>query len=266
MIVDLHTHTACSFDCDVPLETMCESAVQKGVEILASTDHCDLTADSIDEEILFSADRSLRCAEAAQSEFSGRLRIIKGIELGQPMHNRELAEKVISNECLDFTLCSVHDLRGNLDFYYLDYTKEDVKSLLTAYFEEILETVRWNGFDSLAHLTYPLRYIEGDYGIKINLDEYSSQIDEILSTLAKNKKALEINTSGLGKKLNNTMPPESIVKRFRKLGGEYVTLGSDSHVPETIGFGIKEGLSLAKRCGFNEVTYFEKHIPVKIGI
>ena len=105
----------------------------------------------------------------------------------------------------------------------------DVDVILTRYFEEILELCQWGQFDSLAHLTYPLRYITGQYHIPVDLSRYDSIIDEILRTLAQKGLGLEINTAGLRREIGQTAPTLPYIKRFRQLGGEILTFGSDAH-------------------------------------
>lgn len=266
MLTDMHTHCERSFDCEVPFSVMCDSAVERNVKVLALTDHCDLNTDSDELEVIENIRLSIADATGQREKHRNTLGVIRGIELGQPLHNKELAEKIVEIDELDFILCSLHEIRDKQDFYYLDYNKEDVPSLLNRYFDEITEIVKWNRFDSLAHLTYPIRYICGEYGIKLNLLDYKGKIDEILSVLAKNGKALEVNSSGLGMKIRETLPPEWIIRRFRELGGQYITVGSDSHIAQNIGFRINEVFELIKKCGFDSVVYFEKHKPVKVNI
>ena len=87
-----------------------------------------------------------------------------------------------------------------------------------------------------------------------------------LVTLIANGKALEINTSGLRQPIGKTMPTENYVRRFRELGGEFLTLGSDAHFTEHVGAGIDEGYAIAESCGFEYVTYFENRKPVQVKI
>ncbi|MBR5272643.1 MAG: histidinol-phosphatase HisJ family protein [Clostridia bacterium] len=266
MITDLHSHCERSFDCEIPFAVMCDSAVERGVKVFALTDHCDLTPVSDEAAVMDNIRLSLSDAQMQGGRLDGTLKVVKGIELGQPLHNLPIAEKIVCMEGVDFILCSIHEIIDKQDFYYLNYNNEDVDDLLTKYFEEVLETVRWNKFDSLAHLTYPIRYICGEYGIAVDLSKYSAVIDEILSLLAKNGKALEINSSGLGMKIKETLPPRAIIARFRQLGGEYITIGSDAHLPQNVGYRIDEVFALVRECGFDSVTYFENHKPVKVRI
>ena len=145
-------------------------------------------------------------------------------------------------------------------------TLDEVYGLLDKYFEEMLLLSKWNGFDTLAHLTYPLRYIMGNYGIKVDLKKYDGIVDEIFKTVIGNGKALEINTSGLRQKIGVTMPTVDYVRRFKELGGELLTIGSDAHFTEHVDAGINEGFAIAQAAGFEYVTYFEKHKPVMVKI
>ena len=68
--------------------------------------------------------------------------------------------------------------------------------LYTSYWEEELEVIAWGQFDTLAHLTYPLRYIQGEHGIPVDLAKHQEAIDQIFRALIDAGKALEVNTSG----------------------------------------------------------------------
>ena len=98
------------------------------------------------------------------------------------------------------------------------------------------------------------------------MSKFSDKVDEILSLLVKNEKALEINTSGLRQKLGKTMPEEDVVRRFKQLGGEFVTVGSDAHYAKDIGAGVDVGMEIAQRSGFACVTLFQNRQPVQIPI
>ena len=66
--------------------------------------------------------------------------------------------------------------------------------------------------------------------------------------------------------MNQTLPDLPLVKRFRELGGKYITVGSDAHTADMVGKGIEEGLRIAKLAGFEHYAYFEDHKPVLIEI
>ena len=73
---------------------------------------------------------------------------------------------------------------------------------------------------------------------------------------------MEVNTSGLRQKLGETMPGLELLRRYRRLGGELVTLGSDAHCTEDLGAGIDQGMELLKAAGLNQFVVYEKRRPV----
>ena len=263
-IIDMHTHSDHSFDGNHSCMLLCESAVAKGLDVLAITDHCEIDSKELDFRA-FSTNQFFESYKAKKF-FEGRLLVLQGLELGQAIYKKELAESILNGFKYDFILGSIHNLENMEDFYYLDYSQYDVADLLNKYFDTVYELCLWNQFDSLAHLTYPLRYMKGEAGLDIDLSKFSDKIEAILKTLVKNEKALEINTSGLFVKLNETLPDKSIIKLFKELGGKYITIGSDSHYYNDLGRGIKQGMALAKECGFDNMAVYQQREPLLIPI
>lgn len=257
---DSHTHSRYSFDGEESIRNMCSSAESRGLYSLTITDHCECHEyfeNNIRDDILLSAAEIKKAGE----EFQGRVQILSGIELGQPTQDKKAAEDALSVSDYDFVLGSLHNLRGEQDFYFLEYNRENVPVLLDRYFEELLELAKSNIFDSLAHMDYPLRYMVGEAGIDVDIMAYMPQTDAVLETLVKNGKALEINTSGLRQRIGRTLPDAVILRRFRELGGRYVTLGSDAHRCCDIGAGIADGMELLSECGFSEFTVYRERTP-----
>lgn len=255
---DCHLHTDNSFDSDTPAECQIDRAHELGIEYIALTDHCD---------ILEWSDADIARSNAQAVELNHKyddLTVLRGLELGEPLQNRDETAKALGLCEYDFILCSLHNIRGEEDFYYLHPTVEQAQDLLTRYFDELLEMVQWNEFDSLAHMTYPLRYLVGRDSLDIDMTPHQPKIRAILSTLAANGKALEINTSGLRAPDGFLMPTVEYVKLFRELGGRYITLGSDAHVPEHMAVGMAEGIAAAKEAGFDCATIFVNREPREI--
>lgn len=194
-LFDSHVHSDNSHDGEHSITFLCEHAEQKKLMGLCITDHYEL------DQNLAQADLCLRNSfmetGKARQAFDYRLVVMNGIEMGQAIQNKEKAQEILRRYRFDFVLGSLHCIRGMDDFAYIDFSDLDVDVILTRYFEEILELCQWGQFDSLAHLTYPLRYITGQYHIPVDLSRYDSIIDEILRTLAQKGLGLEINTAGL---------------------------------------------------------------------
>jgi len=267
-MLDMHAHTDNSFDGKHSTMFMCENAVNKGLRGVAFTDHVEIDYYK-EKDFDRTAAQSFFEIVKARSAFRGKLIVCAGIELGQPTYDIQTAEELISSRSYDFVIGSIHNLRNMEDFWFLkyeDYDSDGIDRLLREYFDEELLLAQWAKFDTLAHLTYPLRYICGEHNIPVDISKFAGQIDAILQTVAEKGKALEINTSGLRQKIKSTMPDESIVRRFKELGGEYITIGSDAHFAEHLGAGINKGMEIAKRCGFRSVTLYQKREPIQIPI
>ncbi|MCI9575165.1 MAG: histidinol-phosphatase HisJ family protein [Clostridiales bacterium] len=259
-ISDSHCHSEHSFDGTDSINMLCDSAVHMGLHALTITDHCECSLyqqTNARESIC----RSVAETQKAAILFQERLQVLKGIELGQATQNLTAAKEILDLCDFDFVLGSLHNVKNQPDFYEIDYNVTDVHSLLETYFDEILELIGHGAFDSLAHLTYPLRYIVGDHNIEIGYEVYEERIDSVLRALIQKDKALEVNTSGLRQKIGEPLPSAVVIKRFHELGGKYVTIGSDAHRWADIGSGVEEGLDLIKRAGFDSFTVFINRKP-----
>ena len=271
LICDMHTHSDNFFDAKNSVDEMCQAAVAAGLYALAVTDHCeapfirfgaDCEFGCFDEQI----PKSFADATAAREKYAGRLKVLRGMELGEPTHDPAATEHALGYGDFDFILASVHNMKNMQDFYYMNYTGVDIDRLLAQYFDELCETAAFAHFDSLAHLTYPLRYIVAGTGKMPDLTRHRDAIDTIFKILIKNQKALEINVSGLFKELKSTLPDASLVRRFKELGGQYITIGTDAHSADMVGKGIEQGMAVAKAAGFTHYAIYEKHQPQLIAL
>lgn len=262
-IYDMHTHSINSFDGNHTCEEMCQNLIANGGKGIAITDHCDI--DGTKEDCWDFENKQFNDVKLCKEKFND-INIYCGVELGQGIYVKKLAEKFLSSYDFDFVLGSIHNLKDMEDFYFLDYKSLDVDELLKQYFLDILELAKWNKTDSIAHLTYPLRYIVAREHIEIDITKYQDIIDEIFKTIINNDKALEINVSGLSMEMNDTLPNKALIKRYKELGGKYITVGSDSHYANLVCKNIDKGYDILKECGFTHFTVFEKRQPKLIEI
>ena len=277
-LLDCHTHTNISPDSEAALTEMLRKAQELGLFAYAVTDHVELcrwypqgyyAALPRNEEDFF--DYAARFEQsmaqnAVARELVQGMRFMNGIELGEPDADFGLATSVCKDKRLDFVIASLHELPGKLDFYFLDYAQENVPALLDAYFSELLKIAEWGGYDVLGHITYPLRYIEGDAGIPVDLTQYRDVIAEIFRAVIRQCKGIEINTSGFRQTYGKPFPDAELLRLYRDLGGKLLTVGSDAHRPEDVAAGISDGLALAKSVGFDRIAFYERHDPCYITI
>ena len=263
LLADMHTHSDNSPDAENSVIEMCESAVRKGIGCFAVTDHCEIDLYRTEH-----TDIALRQSYfdilKAEDVFAGQIEILRGMELGNALCDRELAQQAVGHYPYDLVLGSLHHPEGVEDFAFLHYNTVDVDALLTRYFRELEEMARWGGFDVLAHLTYPLRYINGEYGRNVDVTRYRENILRILRVIVDRGIGLEVNTSGLRQRYGRTLPDVWCLKLYREAGGRIVTVGSDSHRARDIGANIPDGLRVVREAGFSEYCIYRNRRPVFI--
>lgn len=277
-LIDCHSHTYHSPDAADSVLAMCEKAMSLGLKAYAVTDHCEVNRfygaehysaapkeyDTYHFDLDFekAMQENLRIKDA----LAGKLNFLSGVELGQATFDLPVADKIAADTRLDFIIGSMHQVPDEDDFAFIDYSRYDAQALVGRYYEEVLRLCRWGKFDVLAHLTYPLRYIEGEKGVKVDLTPFEETIRAAFKILIQSGKGIEINTSGLRQKYGKAFPSLEYIQLFREMGGEILSLGSDAHCVADLGKGITEGAEMAKAAGFKHLCYFKERKPVFVAI
>ncbi len=253
-LCDLHLHTMYSPDSNAAMKDMCDAAINAGLKHIAFTDHIEIPAfiaDGYDKSIAESFNEACELKKI----YKDRLHIARGVEMGEPMHDLKTAEALLATYEFDYVLGSLHNLLGDVDFFYYDYSSVDINVLMKRFFNETLDMVRWGRFDTLAHLTYPFRYLPKTQ-TEVNYAPWMDIIDEIFRVMVEKNIALEINTSGF-RHGSKTMPDAQLISRFKKLGGQRVTIGSDAHKVADVGKYVEDGIKAANASGFEYIAVFQ---------
>lgn len=270
MYSDHHVHTAFSSDSKAPMEQMVRQAVALGLREIVFTDHVDF--DYGGEEPtppgMFLVDYPAYRAEVLRlrEAYGSRIRINLGVELGLQGHLKERITRLVQENEYDFIIGSTHCIQ-NVDLYYPTFYRGKPKAeAYAAYFEDLLNNVKtFDEFCVYGHMDYVDRY--APYADKsLEYRDYADLIDEILRVLVQKGKGLEINTSGYKYGLHRAHPQLAILRRFRELGGEIVTLGSDAHDPGRITDHFTDALALLSAAGFRYTAVFHGQKPEFISL
>ena len=260
MFWDTHMHSNFSGDSDSTPESMIEAAVCKRLSGICFTDHMDYDYPFHPQKPVvfeFDADEYDRKVHALQRQYADRLPVLFGIELGLQPHLAGKHAQLLQAYPFDFVIGSSHVVHGK-DPYYADYYEgrtEDEAYL--EYFHSILENIRaFGNFDVYGHLDYVVRY--GPHkNANYSYEKYAEVIDEILRQLIRLGKGIEVNTAGFKYGLGHPNPCEDILKRYRELGGEIITLGADAHQPGQVAYCFEKLPQLLQSCGFSYYTIFK---------
>jgi histidinol-phosphatase (PHP family) len=247
---------------------MARASYARGVRALCFTDHVDLDFHGTglpDPDCFNCRAAMLEMFQTARRETPADLRLALGIELGEGNHDVERFCEISSSPELDFVLGSLHNIRGTIDFYDLRYTSlSEVETLAERYLDELIELSNLPYFDVMAHIGYIARYIrrDGFRDFAVTMDNYGDKLDIILKNLISHGRGVELNCSGLRRNPpEETLPGADIVRRYRQLGGEIITLGSDAHKTAHAGLHLAEGAELLRGAGFKYVTIYQKRKP-----
>ena len=175
--------------------------------------------------------------------------------------NRDTLRKDLTRRPFDFVMGSVHFVDG-VDIYYESYwTDKKPEDAERRYFEYVLACVQaHDDFDVLGHITYIGKIMANPSRRPILCKEYPEIIDEILRILVQKGKGLEVNTSGFDR-CGAYLPSADYLRRFKELGGEIVTVGSDAHDPSRVGQYCRDACEMVNSI-FGYVCTFENRKPI----
>ena len=255
---DFHMHSRVSFDGHDTGLQLAQAAVKAGLKEICFTDHRDFLRKEREQTMLF--DLEAYRAEYDTLEVPG-LTIRRGVEYGLYNNNVDLMRQELQQRNYDFVLGSIHFV-DDIDVYFAEYWQD--KTVFEAqhrYFETMLECVQvHNDFDVLSHMTYLHKGAGSPVKTPLPYDDHREIIDQILRILATKGKGLELNTSGMDR-CGGFLPTPDYFRRFRELGGEIVTVGSDAHRSDRVGQYSYEACQVLKDI-FGYVCTFEGRKPV----
>lgn len=255
---DYHLHTKVSFDGVGTAREMAEAAVKAGLQEICFTDHYDYNSDPAKEANLFTME-SYRAAY--DSLAVPGLSIRRGVEFGLTTWNAPQLEDLLKKRHFDFVIGSVHYV-GGYDPYNKEYWENiSVKEAFEKYLKGILNCVKvHHNFDVLGHLTYVCKSAHNPTHEPVPFKDYIDITDEIMKILVTKGIGMEINTSGVDR-AGTFLPSAEYLRRFKELGGEIVTVGSDAHDASRIGQYVLEALDILKDI-FGYVCTFEDRKPI----
>jgi histidinol-phosphatase (PHP family) len=260
---DSHIHSSFSGDSEMPPEEACKKAISLGLEGIAFTDHLDIDYPDFDEKFLIDFEQYSSCMDNIKHTYRSELKVLKGIEVGIQPHVIKETDETVKKYDFDFCIASIHIIERK-DPYVGDYFRDKPTKFhaFQRYLEEILLSVtEYDNFDVIGHIGYIRRYCNYEDRTLRHAD-YSDIIDTILKTAISKGKGIEINTSGYRGDLNSPIPDFDIVSRYKELGGEILTIGSDAHFPEHIALNFSFVKDMLSNMGFKYLTHFENRKPV----
>ena len=257
MFFDSHIHTEFSADSEMKAQDAMREAERQGLG-LVFTEHLDYDYPSAGrEEFIF--DPAAYWAAYEPLCAGGKLSL--GVEMGMMASAREKNAAFLQRVPFDFVLGSIHFLDVK-DLYYPEtFEGREKAEMYHEYFTVMRDEIYAHPFiNTLAHIDYIARNSTFD-NPEISYGEFSDEIDAVLRALIETDTAIEINTRRLGtpRGIKELAP---IYRRYYELGGRYVTIGSDAHVPEGVGRNYHRARELARAFDLQIVTFRERQMRI----
>ncbi|HLF71644.1 MAG TPA: histidinol-phosphatase HisJ family protein [Dehalococcoidia bacterium] len=247
---DHHVHSEWSWDAvRGSMDETCRRAVALGLPSIAFTEHADW---SRGEDAVVDMPAYLECIERCRAAYPS-LRIMSGVELGEPHLHSERVREILGVAPLDRVLGSLHFVKSRersgdaseKGFLHPD----DVDEMFRGYLREMVTMLESDvRFEVLAHLDYPKRY----WPQQPAFDEsrFEDDLRTVLRAAARRGVALEINTTRGRAPERYLCPGPRVLRWWYEEGGGAVAFGSDAHSADKLAAGFDLAAEVAEAAGF----------------
>ncbi|MEA4854234.1 MAG: histidinol-phosphatase HisJ family protein [Christensenella sp.] len=261
---DYHIHSNLSFDAYDSAARIAMTARDQGLREICFTEHqeIDYPYEEIKPELDWELyDRELKKARNCAPEIT----IKKGVEVSLMPASLDKISADIGAQELDFVIASQHTVKEKDPYFGDCFEGKTLRQAQREYLEEMLYTLqRYENFDVVGHIGYIDKYLPEVEAItrKVPFEyrDFRDLLDAIFLSLISRGKGVEVNTSNYYV-YDWPTPKMSVLKRFVELGGEIVTIGSDAHFADAIGYRFDDAKEYMQQCGIKYICTFENRHP-----
>lgn len=161
-----------------------------------------------------------------------------------------------------------YDALGHLDYLVRYVRQESVAKYLETneginyVVERDVVTPVIRNADDFKYMGYDVKLsteVINKYGYRPG--DYTDILDDILKMIIRKEKALEINSAGLKYGIGFAHPKMEILRRYRELGGELITIGSDAHAASELAYGFWNVYELLENLGYKYYYVYKNRQP-----
>ena len=256
-MIDLHNHTSLCKHASGSMEDYVKKAIEKGIKFFGFSDHAPMEFDyqyrmSFEEMPTYEKN-----VKKLKEKYKDKIEILLGYEVDfTPFVDKRVLEREV-----DYLIGSVHFL-DNWGFdnpeFIKEWDKRDVEDVYKEYFSKIEEMANSKLFDIVGHID-----LVKVFGHKIkNIKDIAKNA---IKAIKNSKMSVEINTAGLRKPVKELYPSDELLEMILNENID-ITLSSDAHSPEQVGYKIDEVISKLKNLGVNEAVIYKNRQKEKIKI
>jgi histidinol-phosphatase (PHP family) len=250
---DYHTHTArCGHASGTPADYVA-AARAVGLLAIGISDHLPLLPEPDPELSMPACELGDYVAEVLElkARFPGF--VLLGIEADYRPETVDEVAALLGAWPFDYVIGSVHHI-GDWNFDHPAHSAEfDVRQIdevWAEYFELVGAAADSGLFTILGHLDLVKKF--GHRATRF----LAPELDRLLSRIGRAGMAVEINTAGLRKPVEEVYPSADILRRLGRAGIP-ITFGSDAHQPEDVGRDFALAVELARSVGYTELAVLQ---------
>lgn len=254
-LVDYHIHTRLCGHASGSPEEYINCALKNKIYEIGFSDHAPLPQ-GLCEGITMSPEETegyITLIEELKERFKGDISIKIGFEVDFPLHS-SFDRKYLADSRLDYLTGSCHFI-DDWAFDHPDnlagFDKRDIDEIYGSYYKIIRDLADSGYFNILGHFDLVKKF-----GHRAKAD-FTDALEDICRALSASNTAVEINTSGLRKPVEELYPSDDIIELFYRMNVP-VTLGSDSHRPEEVGYRFDLAKEKIERAGYRKIAGFSK--------
>ncbi len=276
-LVDCHSHTVhYSTDAVQTVAELIEDARAQELAGICLTDHYDKDVNYTGIEHIFDLPdyfNHLNPIRAQSRTSPQELQLYVGIELGWMPHLTRLYNQISQAWPFDSIILSLHNMDGDKDIF-VDHSVYD-QGALAAYSRALTQMVDMMSscpdFTILGHYDYVSRYFPGPT-TRMDYTPLADEFDALFAHLIAHGKAMELNTrtalkfKSKGLTGASAWPDPAIYKRYLEMGGELISLSSDSHQIGQAATLFPEAIEFLKSVGVRQLTHFANRKPILTAI
>lgn len=251
MRIDLHNHTTRCNHATGTVDEYIQRAIELGIDIYGFSEHAPM---NFDEHYRLKFDEMLAYEQEireAKEHYQDSIKIVLGYEVDYlPTY---IDDRVVHAD-VDYLIGSIHFIEkwgfDNPEFIG-EYESRDIDEVYRAYFSAIEGLAKSGLFDIVGHLDL------------IKVFKYLPKTDirllakEALKAIKASDMVLEINAAGLRKPVKEIYPSRLLLEEAYSLDIP-ITLGSDAHAIDQVGFGYEQAVVMAREVGYRKIVTFEK--------
>jgi len=234
---DYHIHTKLCKHARGEMYDYVESALDKGLGEIAFTDHITLPdkfdlAHRMREDELEGYCKSVQDLRSRYPEIS----ILCGIEADYYDGFEDYLHRTLDQFPFDLVIMSVHFIKGwpanNWVFSY-HFPERSLSQIYSDYLSALTRGIKTGLFDIVGHLDL-IKSPDAPL-----LSQNLQEISDLLGLIKQNDITVEINTSGMRKQIGELFPAKALIEELIQRDIP-ITIGSDAHQPDQVGFYFDE--------------------------